>query len=298
MSTISLRCRNRKSRRRHNRVLFSCVAIDGRFFIDHIAIYLIDSKHMVNDFTAPPPNASVVATSPEEHLVTALPGLKDGDFSTKQYAGHIPVEDGFHFYWLFESASADPSSDPLVIWLNGGPVREEPVFGVGWWAYFFAGGAWCVVLIRFLSRFAPNSFPKERCHLENSFLTNGLLRGGETSVALRCSLEGVRVLLAPTLRSPVTLHTHHNTDTLLTRQQHRCTMKDVARKLDGATDHHYYCKKSGSVGRLRAFSRSLFDLGHPSIDAFLPFGGVGVSGATGLLEHGRTLAGKRPFPTG
>lgn len=55
--------------------------------------------------------------------MTTLPGLQDGDFLTKQYAGHIPVEDGFYFYWLFESASKDPSSDPLVIWLNGGPVR-------------------------------------------------------------------------------------------------------------------------------------------------------------------------------
>lgn len=67
----------------------------------------------------------VVATSPEEHLVTDLPGLKQGDLPTKQYAGHIPVVDGFHFYWMFESASSDPSKDPLVIWLNGGPVRER-----------------------------------------------------------------------------------------------------------------------------------------------------------------------------
>ncbi|CAM9305093.1 unnamed protein product, partial [Hapterophycus canaliculatus] len=64
---------------------------------------------------------SVVATSPNEHRVTALPGLKDGDFPTKQYAGHIPVLDGFFFYWMFESTSSSPESEPLVIWLNGGP---------------------------------------------------------------------------------------------------------------------------------------------------------------------------------
>lgn len=67
---------------------------------------------------------STVATSPDEHLVTSLPGLKGGDFKEKQHAGHIPVVDGYFFYWLVESSSADPASDPLVIWLNGGPVRE------------------------------------------------------------------------------------------------------------------------------------------------------------------------------
>lgn len=91
-----------------------------------------------NRSTAPYPLKSVVATSPDEHVVNALPGLKDGDFPTKQYAGHIPVEDGFHFYWLFESASADPSSDPLVIWLNGGPVRcvaERGGFRASYWSF-------------------------------------------------------------------------------------------------------------------------------------------------------------------
>ena len=75
--------------------------------------------------------SSVVAASPEEHLVTSLPGLKGEDFPTKHYAGHIPVVDGFYFYWLFESASGDPSSDPLVIWLNGGPVRDGQVVMAG-----------------------------------------------------------------------------------------------------------------------------------------------------------------------
>lgn len=56
--------------------------------------------------------------------MTSLPGLKDGDFPTKHYAGYIPVEGGYFFYWLFESSRSDPASDPLVIWLNGGPVSR------------------------------------------------------------------------------------------------------------------------------------------------------------------------------
>lgn len=82
-------------------------------------------------FLSPAFPSSVVAASPEEHLVTSLPGLKGEDFPTKHYAGHIPVVDGFYFYWLFESASGDPSSDPLVIWLNGGPVRDGQVAMAG-----------------------------------------------------------------------------------------------------------------------------------------------------------------------
>lgn len=66
-----------------------------------------------------------VATSPDEHLVTSLPGLPDNAFPTKHYAGHVPVTDGFEFYWLFESSDPNPDSRPLVIWLNGGPVRNE-----------------------------------------------------------------------------------------------------------------------------------------------------------------------------
>ncbi|CAM9648366.1 unnamed protein product [Ascophyllum nodosum] len=62
-----------------------------------------------------------VATSADEHLVTSLPGLKNGDFPTKHHAGYIPVIGGYFFYWLFESGGKDPASDPLVIWLNGGP---------------------------------------------------------------------------------------------------------------------------------------------------------------------------------
>ena len=64
-----------------------------------------------------------VDRSPDDHLVTALPGLSG--FPTKHWAGMLtsdPTNQGRLFYWLIEAAK-QPEAAPLVIWLNGGPVR-------------------------------------------------------------------------------------------------------------------------------------------------------------------------------
>ncbi|KAJ7657895.1 carboxypeptidase C [Mycena polygramma] len=43
------------------------------------------------------------------------------DTSVKQYSGYLDIADDKHlFFWFFESRNA-PSSDPLVLWINGGP---------------------------------------------------------------------------------------------------------------------------------------------------------------------------------
>eukprot|EP00978_Attheya_sp_CCMP212_P001813 scaffold3764_cov50-Attheya_sp.AAC.4 len=71
-------------------------------------------------------------SSPEEHLVTSLPLLEEGAFTTAHYAGHLPASpkgsnDKALFYWLFAPDSSDTDYEeiqddaPLVIWLNGGP---------------------------------------------------------------------------------------------------------------------------------------------------------------------------------
>ncbi|PRQ73141.1 Alpha/Beta hydrolase fold [Rhodotorula toruloides] len=44
------------------------------------------------------------------------------DSSSKSYSGYLDISDDAHlFYWFFESRSAHPEKDPLVLWLNGGP---------------------------------------------------------------------------------------------------------------------------------------------------------------------------------
>lgn len=54
-------------------------------------------------------------------LVTSLPGLT---FKTnfKHYSGYLEAGNGvFLHYWFFESQTAHPEKDPVILWLNGGP---------------------------------------------------------------------------------------------------------------------------------------------------------------------------------
>jgi carboxypeptidase C (cathepsin A) len=60
------------------------------------------------------------------HLIdwSEFPGLPA--YNSRSWAGYITVNNtGNHetnfFYWLFESQSATPSTDPLIVWMQGGP---------------------------------------------------------------------------------------------------------------------------------------------------------------------------------
>jgi carboxypeptidase C (cathepsin A) len=73
---------------------------------------------------APPADdATALLMEPlEQDLVTDLPGL-EYDPGFKQYAGYLTIDEGHGrniFYWYMESKSS-PSTDPLVLWTNGGP---------------------------------------------------------------------------------------------------------------------------------------------------------------------------------
>eukprot|EP01031_Cornospumella_fuschlensis_P046594 gene46594-57056_t len=61
----------------------------------------------------------------QEHLVPKLPGYKGGAPPSKHYSGYIPTgsisgSKGQLHYWFIESTN-NPASDPVVLWLNGGP---------------------------------------------------------------------------------------------------------------------------------------------------------------------------------
>eukprot|EP01138_Halocafeteria_seosinensis_P013961 gb/GECG01014256.1/.p1 GENE.gb/GECG01014256.1/~~gb/GECG01014256.1/.p1 ORF type:complete len:226 (+),score=4.95 gb/GECG01014256.1/:1-678(+) len=57
------------------------------------------------------------------HKISNLPGWNPSNPTFDQYAGYVTVNESHGralFYWLTESEK-NPSEDPLVIWLNGGP---------------------------------------------------------------------------------------------------------------------------------------------------------------------------------
>ncbi|GJN11873.1 hypothetical protein PR202_ga30107 [Eleusine coracana subsp. coracana] len=66
--------------------------------------------------------ASLAAAAPEDHLVADLPGFH-GAFPSKHYSGYVTVDEASErslFYYLVLS-ERDPATDPVVVWLNGGP---------------------------------------------------------------------------------------------------------------------------------------------------------------------------------
>lgn len=74
--------------------------------------------------------ASDFDPDPDSYVVSSLPGLNEGDFLTKQWAGQIPIpyagvdNYGGLFFWLFEpnvTSAKKRAEKPLIVWLNGGP---------------------------------------------------------------------------------------------------------------------------------------------------------------------------------
>ncbi|KAM6223756.1 lysosomal protective protein-like [Rhynchocyon petersi] len=53
-------------------------------------------------------------------LVTSLPGLS-AQLNFLQWSGYLQAGEGKYFHYWFVESQGNPASDPLVLWLNGGP---------------------------------------------------------------------------------------------------------------------------------------------------------------------------------
>ncbi|GLU08053.1 hypothetical protein SLE2022_249820 [Rubroshorea leprosula] len=60
--------------------------------------------------------------APESASVTGVPGF-NGSFPSKHYAGYVNIDDvnRKNLFYYFVVSESDPSKDPVVLWLNGGP---------------------------------------------------------------------------------------------------------------------------------------------------------------------------------
>ncbi|KAL7638525.1 UNVERIFIED_CONTAM: hypothetical protein RMT77_011095 [Armadillidium vulgare] len=61
-----------------------------------------------------------VLSAPEEDLITYLPGLNHV-LTFKHYSGYLNGSSGHHLHYWFVESSSEPSTDPVILWLNGGP---------------------------------------------------------------------------------------------------------------------------------------------------------------------------------
>jgi len=65
---------------------------------------------------------AVFAANPD-HLIKNLPGIDNSLIKFRQYSGYITVNEkkGRNFFYWFVESQNSPSTDPLILWLNGGP---------------------------------------------------------------------------------------------------------------------------------------------------------------------------------
>ncbi|KAK4492164.1 hypothetical protein RD792_002961 [Penstemon davidsonii] len=61
-------------------------------------------------------------SAPEAAIVTKIPGF-NGTFPSKHYSGYVTIDEtyGKKLFYYFVESERNPSKDPFVLWLNGGP---------------------------------------------------------------------------------------------------------------------------------------------------------------------------------
>jgi len=67
--------------------------------------------------------ACTVFAAIPEHLITNLPGIDNSLIKFRQYSGYITINEakGRNFFYWFVESQNNPSTDPVILWLNGGP---------------------------------------------------------------------------------------------------------------------------------------------------------------------------------
>ena len=64
--------------------------------------------------------AAVKGVGPAAELITSLPGLATLP-GYEMYSGYLNITSTKALHYWFVQSQADPATDPVVLWLNGGP---------------------------------------------------------------------------------------------------------------------------------------------------------------------------------
>ncbi|KAJ4833226.1 Serine carboxypeptidase-like 20 [Turnera subulata] len=86
------------------------VAMAETSFVFHWVVFVVLSL-VLHNFSAP-----------ESALITQIPGF-NGTFPSKHYSGYVTIDEshGRRLFYYFVESEGNPSKDPVVLWLNGGP---------------------------------------------------------------------------------------------------------------------------------------------------------------------------------
>lgn len=58
-------------------------------------------------------------------------GICETTPGVQSFSGYVDIAEHEHiFFWFFEARNEDPSTAPLTVWINGGPVRAYSCFSV------------------------------------------------------------------------------------------------------------------------------------------------------------------------
>ncbi|KAM5125324.1 lysosomal protective protein [Mantella aurantiaca] len=82
--------------------------------------YVLLSAHMISLLCVVILVTLCIDAAPSNHQIIDLPGL-DKQPAFRQYSGYLSVPGGKHLHYWFVECQRDPTSSPLLLWLNGGP---------------------------------------------------------------------------------------------------------------------------------------------------------------------------------
>lgn len=94
-----------------------------------LAAFWLAAQHARAQFVAAPTDLN--ETTGYLDIPVRFKQVPDGICETtpgvQSFSGYVDIEEDEHiFFWFFEARNEDPTTAPLTVWINGGPVSSRP----------------------------------------------------------------------------------------------------------------------------------------------------------------------------